>query len=235
MKKIAAAVLACLAAGSVGVANAAAGDSTVSIGYAQIHSKGLKKAVDYYGGALNSASDFVAGMADSAGITVPDSAFSAGADKYKDPKGVNLKYRYEFDDNWGVIGSFTYAREKYDGHINVNDPSAGDSLNGKGSIKGRYFSLLAGPTYRINDYVSGYAMIGLANSKIEYSADYAYKAGGDTGSGSYSEDRNKTSFAYGLGLQINPFKNIAIDVAYEGSGSGDWNTSGFNVGVGYKF
>ncbi|ENC8233527.1 TPA: Ail/Lom family outer membrane beta-barrel protein, partial [Escherichia coli] len=27
----------------------------------------------------------------------------------------------------------------------------------------------------------------------------------------------------------------AIDLAYEGSGSGDWRTDGFIVGVGYKF
>lgn len=235
MNKITVAVLACLAVGSIGVANAAAGDSTVSIGYAQIHSSGLKKAVNYYGGALNSAPDFVADIADNQGITIPDGAFSAGADKYKDPKGFNLKYRYEFDDNWGVIGSFTYAREKYDGHINVNDPSNGDSANAKGSIKGNYFSILAGPSYRINDYVSGYAMIGLANAKIKYSADYSYNIDNSTGNGSYSEDRNKTSFAYGVGLQFNPFENIAIDVGYEGSGSGDWNTNGFIVGVGYKF
>ncbi|EEQ7320626.1 TPA: Ail/Lom family outer membrane beta-barrel protein, partial [Escherichia coli] len=26
-----------------------------------------------------------------------------------------------------------------------------------------------------------------------------------------------------------------IDLAYEGSGSGDWRTDGFIVGVGYKF
>ncbi|HFP4946070.1 TPA: Ail/Lom family outer membrane beta-barrel protein, partial [Escherichia coli] len=28
---------------------------------------------------------------------------------------------------------------------------------------------------------------------------------------------------------------LAVDVAYEGSGSGDWRTDGFIVGVGYKF
>ncbi|ENP0070735.1 Ail/Lom family outer membrane beta-barrel protein, partial [Escherichia coli] len=27
----------------------------------------------------------------------------------------------------------------------------------------------------------------------------------------------------------------AIDIAYEGSGSGDWRTDGFIVGVGHKF
>ncbi|WP_196067817.1 Ail/Lom family outer membrane beta-barrel protein, partial [Escherichia coli] len=26
-----------------------------------------------------------------------------------------------------------------------------------------------------------------------------------------------------------------IDIAYEGSGSGDWRTDGFIMGVGYKF
>ncbi|EHX9537610.1 Ail/Lom family outer membrane beta-barrel protein, partial [Escherichia coli] len=26
-----------------------------------------------------------------------------------------------------------------------------------------------------------------------------------------------------------------IDIAYEGSGSGDWRTDGFIVGIGYKF
>lgn len=232
MKKIAVVIVAGLAAGSISVANAAAGDSTVSVGYARIHSGGLKNAVEHYGGLLNSASD---NMADEVGGTIPDGVIRAGADKYKDPRGINIKYRYEFDDNWGVIGSFTYAREKYDGHINLSEPSGDVSGSGKGSIKGDYFSLLAGPAYRVNDYVSGYAMIGLAKSKIKYSADYAYNYDGDSENGSYREDRSRTSFAYGVGLQFNPVKNIAIDVAYEGSGSGDWKTNGFNVGVGYTF
>ncbi|WP_410989088.1 Ail/Lom family outer membrane beta-barrel protein [Escherichia coli] len=34
---------------------------------------------------------------------------------------------------------------------------------------------------------------------------------------------------------FNPTESVAIDVAYEGSGSGDWRTDGFIVGVGYKF
>ncbi|WP_274055901.1 Ail/Lom family outer membrane beta-barrel protein, partial [Escherichia coli] len=28
---------------------------------------------------------------------------------------------------------------------------------------------------------------------------------------------------------------VVIDLAYEGSGSGDWRTDGFIVGVGHKF
>ncbi len=35
-------------------------------------------------------------------------------------------------------------------------------------------------------------------------------------------------------MQFNPTESVAIDIAYEGSGSGDWRTDGFIVGVGYK-
>ncbi|EES3896338.1 Ail/Lom family outer membrane beta-barrel protein, partial [Escherichia coli] len=37
------------------------------------------------------------------------------------------------------------------------------------------------------------------------------------------------------GVQVNPTESVAIDIAYECSGSGDWRTDGFIVGVGYKF
>ncbi|CNL75394.1 attachment invasion locus protein [Yersinia enterocolitica] len=32
----------------------------------------------------------------------------------KDPKGFNLKYRYEHTNNWGMISSFTYTHQGYD-------------------------------------------------------------------------------------------------------------------------
>ena len=38
-----------------------------------------------------------------------------------------------------------------------------------------------------------------------------------------------------LACSFNPTESVAIDIAYEGSGSGDWRTDGFIVGVGYKF
>ncbi|KHH54853.1 enterobacterial Ail/Lom family protein, partial [Escherichia coli] len=37
------------------------------------------------------------------------------------------------------------------------------------------------------------------------------------------------------GVQFNSTESVAIDIAYEGSGRGDWRTDGFIVGVGYKF
>ncbi len=53
--------------------------------------------------------------------------------------------------------------------------------------------------------------------------------------GSDDGRHSNTSLAWGAGVQFNPTESVAIDIAYEGSGSGDWRTDGFIVGVGYKF
>ncbi len=57
----------------------------------------------------------------------------------------------------------------------------------------------------------------------------------DVLTGSYAGGDSDTSLAWGAGVQFNPTESVAIDIAYEGSGSGDWRTDGFIVGVGYKF
>ncbi|HAI0560953.1 TPA: Ail/Lom family outer membrane beta-barrel protein [Escherichia coli] len=57
----------------------------------------------------------------------------------------------------------------------------------------------------------------------------------DVLTGSDDGRRSNTSLAWGAGVQFNPTESVAIDIAYEGSGSGDWRTDGFIVGVGYKF
>lgn len=53
--------------------------------------------------------------------------------------------------------------------------------------------------------------------------------------GSDDARHSNTSLAWGAGVQFNPAESVAVDVAYEGCGSGDWRTDGFIVGVGYKF
>ncbi len=57
----------------------------------------------------------------------------------------------------------------------------------------------------------------------------------DVLTGSDDGRHSNTSLAWGAGVQFNPTESVAVDVAYEGSGSGDWRTDGFIVGVGYKF
>jgi|MGYP000588116031 opacity protein-like surface antigen len=57
----------------------------------------------------------------------------------------------------------------------------------------------------------------------------------DVLTGSDDGRHSNTSLAWGAGVQFNPTESVAIDIAYEGPGSGDWRTDGFIVGVGYKF
>ncbi|EHW50201.1 putative enterobacterial Ail/Lom protein [Escherichia coli DEC9E] len=48
--------------------------------------------------------------------------------------------------------------------------------------------------------------------------------------GSDDGRHSDTSLAWGAGVQFNPTESVAIDIAYEGSGSGDWRTDGFHRG-----
>ncbi|EDW6064621.1 Ail/Lom family outer membrane beta-barrel protein [Salmonella enterica subsp. enterica serovar Oslo] len=148
--------------------------------------------------------------------------------------GVNLSYRYEFTPEWGVLGSFSYAEGKDSGGFNQPDTNEREHWGQRVN----YYSLLVGPTYRINDYVSLYGQIGVAYIKSHGSYDYT--STWDSSSEHYSA--NKTGFAYGAGVQFNPVENVALTVGYEGASfgsSGDdtdsVNTNGFNIGVGYSF
>ncbi|EEJ5470888.1 outer membrane beta-barrel protein [Salmonella enterica subsp. diarizonae] len=178
MKKIAVAVLACLAVGSIGVANASDLHHTVSVGYAQTDAKIL--------GTSNQM------------------------------PGVNVKYHWEDPDSGvGVLGSFAYTRKSLS-----NDDASG---------KLTYYSVTAGPSYRFNDFVNVYALLGVAYGKIEAHDDYE------------SAWESKTAFAYGAGVQVNPIENVAIDASYVYTqfsneyGGGDIEAGTWMLGVGYRF
>lgn len=250
IKKITvAATLVASAAGFVGSVNAAAGDVTVTFGYAQSSATGLKKDINYYGGAVREGegvANEIRGIAASEGFTIPAESIVSKADKYSDPRGVAAKVRYEFTDQWGVIGALTYLNSSASGRL-YSKNAAGDvaeTVSGHGEINSKYYSLQAGPTYRVNDYVSGYVMAGLASAKVERYFDYEYQQPGKQKNGKpyprksgtlFRNDESKTQLTYSAGLQFNVYNGLVLDVAYEGSGSGNWKTSGFNVGVGYKF
>ncbi|EEM9319620.1 Ail/Lom family outer membrane beta-barrel protein [Salmonella enterica] len=151
---------------------------------------------------------------------------------YGNLNGVNLSYRYEFTPEWGVLGSFTWA-----GANKSDDSDPGYNEHYEYNNKVNYYSVLAGPVYRINDFVSIYGQIGLAYLKSHGSESYSYEDFHDNDN--YS--RNKAGFAYGAGVQFNPVENVALTVGYEGASfSSDdnyesINTNGFNVSVGYRF
>ncbi|PYH03646.1 Ail/Lom family outer membrane beta-barrel protein, partial [Escherichia coli] len=140
-----------------------------------------------------------------------------------DLNGINVKYRYEFTDTLGLKTHYSDIRWHED------------------SVRNRWFSVMAGPSVRVNEWFSAYAMAGMAYSRVStFSGDYIRVTDNkgkthDVLTGSDDGRHSDTSLAWGAGVQFNPTESVAIDIAYEGSGSGDWRTDGFIVGVGYKF
>jgi len=144
---------------------------------------------------------------------------------FKNIRGMNVQYRYEWDPPVSVVGSFTYMK----GNNNYSIRDSFSSYDEKVNIK--YHSLLAGPEYRFNDYISLYALVGLAHTKLEgseielaqYSRQYQY---------------HTTSIAYGAGIAINPIENISINIGYEGTHvkyNDNISINGLNMGIGYRF
>ncbi|WP_125451890.1 Ail/Lom family outer membrane beta-barrel protein [[Enterobacter] lignolyticus] len=139
-----------------------------------------------------------------------------------DLNGVNLQYRYEFNSSWGLMGSFTWME-------------GDETVRGgfyKSDVKEKYYSLMAGPTWRINDWASLYGALGFANTDVKEHIRY------DGGySGEHSE--NVTSLAWGAGVMFNPVENLSLNVGYEGTNADYWGKThainGFSVGVGYRF
>ncbi|WP_323836607.1 Ail/Lom family outer membrane beta-barrel protein [Photorhabdus africana] len=164
-------------------------------------------------------------FAANAGESTISGGYAQSHAKFKDskiddhPKGLNLKYRYELDNNWGVISSFTYT---YLGYEFYN----GGRKVGKADMD--YYSLMAGPTYRFNDYVSAYGLIGAAHRKAK---GESFVSGYEL----LDHKGSKTSVAYGLGLQFNPVPNWTIDTSYEYSKLDDLKVGTWVVGVGYRF
>lgn len=172
----------------------------------------------------------VSGMAFSAAANADKHTLSLGyahskVQDYKHLKGVNLKYRHESDSSFGIISSFTYMGAKE----HTTEDLLGDLFKEDSKLK--YYSLAAGPAWRINDYVSLYGLMGINYNKFDYHQHW------DGVNNSYSH--NKASFMYGAGVQVHVTKNIAVDVGYEGSHAKMFdkkhNIHGYNIGLGYSF
>lgn len=149
---------------------------------------------------------------------------------FKNIRGVNVQYRYEWDSPLSVIGSFSYM--KGDESFSEREDLYGDVSGYEGKTKVKYYSLMAGPAYRINDNVSLYGLIGVAHTKVDENVTYL---GGD----SEYFNGNNTSVAYGAGVVINPISNLSVNPGYEGTrikyNESNFSVNGFNIGIGYRF
>lgn len=181
--------------------------------------------------AILAATTLMSGSALADNHTVSVGYAQSKMDNFKDFRGVNVQYRYEWDSAFSAIGSFSYMS---------GDEDYADYSSGMGSLKAhteiKYTSLLVGPAYRINKYVSVYALGGLAYVK----GDEDWKWGDVWGRTSHREkdSYDSTSFAWGAGVQVNPTQDLAISLGYEGTTADfgkDFSINGFNINVGYRF
>lgn len=128
--------------------------------------------------------------------------------------GVNVKYHWEdMGSDFGAIASLSYTKA--------------DIKNGwGGSIE--QTSVMVGPSYRFNDYVNAYLLLGVANGKVDVPV--------------WDDHQSQSAFSYGAGLQVNPATNWAVDFSYQYArfdshdefnphiDAGTWV-----IGVGYRF
>jgi len=155
-------------------------------------------------------------------------------ENFKDIRGVNLKYRYEWDPPLSLIGSLTWMS----GSGNYSPAVDGrDIFDGHAKVK--YYSLAVGPAWRFSPYISAYGLLGLNYNKVDYRESWYNYEGRYVYMGDSSLSEKKTSLTYGAGIQINPVDNVAIDIGYEGSrleaGGKDLSINGFNLNLGYTF
>ncbi len=154
---------------------------------------------------------------------------------FKNIRGVNLQYRYEFDDMVGVMASFNYMKNSELKGGKDTGYEQGYEISRSRNADMKYYSVLVGPTFRLNDYVSLYALGGLAHTKAELNDTWniinIYEL--------ESKSSEKSSaFAYGLGVIINPTAALSISLGYEGTETDfgkKYSINGFNIGLGYNF
>ena len=83
-------------------------------------------------------------------------------------KGVNLQYKYETESlPVGIVVSSSYMTSKETDRYSESWEDGADYVaDYKDQGKVKYFSLLAGPSYEFNEYVSVYGLLGF--SKVKY-------------------------------------------------------------------
>ncbi|EFK4582232.1 outer membrane beta-barrel protein [Escherichia coli] len=128
--------------------------------------------------------------------------------------GINVQYSYEpSQSKIGIVSDFNWSTAKLsnsDGHIS-------------------YMSFLAGPSYRLNEHISAYALLGTAKAKLH----------------SDGQTVGTWSLAYGVGIRYLPQKNWSIDITwtrarynlanYHTNESSYLNTNTWATGIGYSF
>lgn len=145
---------------------------------------------------------------------------------YGDIQGLNFKFQYESSSRWGVVGSITTLnndqQDEYRACQRYNkkcSPKQNQKYIEKYKLKHRldrnaeYYSALIGPSYRIDERFSVFAMAGVSHTKV----DNSLKLGPDHKSLQKNGSDSSNQFAYAAGLKFDATRKIAIAIGYESS------------------
>lgn len=130
--------------------------------------------------------------------------------QYNHLRGINLKYRYEWDSALSLMTSVSWLKS-------VTDVERDRGyLYHASHTKLRQYSVLAGPAWRANQWLSIYALAGAAVTKAEKKwvnvfvapirLKYEYK---------HTDSSRSVVPVAALGVQLTPLKYLALDLSYE--------------------
>lgn len=134
--------------------------------------------------------------------------------------GGVFSVRQEITSQFGILASATYAQNEYDLNKPVNSFFK--------DVHARYYSVMVGPTLRLNDFISVYGTAG--TSQIQFKSDH-----------SDMKKLKKNAFSWGAGLIINPAEWVSVSLGYENSRYKFKETDnriildGFIANIGYRF
>lgn len=137
--------------------------------------------------------------------------------------GGSVSLRQELNQQFGILATATYAQNEYD-----LDKPVKQVLR---DVNARYYSFLAGPTLRLNDYLSVYGTAGISQILMQNikGVDLNGKI-------------KKNAFSWGAGLIINPAEMISVSLGYENSrykleelSDNKIIMDGFIANIGYRF
>ena len=160
-------------------------------------------------------------------------AFSNDAD-FNKPKGFNLKYGYEWENQLGLITSFTYLHSSEDSYPTEN----GVSL--KNEKTSTYYSFGAGPTFRISQFISLYGLLGLSYTRNSNKSNTEDAETSDSDESIYYNTNHATSVMYGTGANINLPDDFLLNIGFERGSYKNENAASkssdtFNINIGYKW
>lgn len=133
-------------------------------------------------------------------------------------KGGNFRFQYENGKPWGVMGSLTAMKSNWQDEFTSCrqvDKSCRENYRKDHALdkKAEYYSVMAGPTYRLTDNLSVFALGGISHSRVEFPA----RGVTPVSPSDNPHGQSSNQYAYSTGITLNPADNLALTAGYEGS------------------